>query len=127
MSNKIISIEFDTREIEKKFKEYGEKASKILEKSLILLAEGELKNKSQSLVPLDEGPLKNSYTSTKPKVNSGKDFEITVGYNKKYATRLHEDMSLNIKRQGRSQKYLEKPLKELNLGREIANNMRQIR
>jgi hypothetical protein len=43
---------------------------------------------------------------------------VEVGYNKDYAARMHEDMSLNIRQTfagaggRRQQKYLEKPAKE---------------
>lgn len=60
---------------------------------------------SNRLVPLDEGPLMNSGTA---EVNNG---VARVGYNTPYAYRQHEDLTYTHT-DGRTAKYLERPLNE---------------
>lgn len=86
----------------------------------VFAAAEQLKNDSTNIVPFDKGffgGLASTARASNPKL-SANEVESEVSYNKDYAVRLHEDMSLNISQQNtssgqkRSQKYLEKPMKQ---------------
>ncbi|RJO69772.1 hypothetical protein D5S18_28130 [Nocardia panacis] len=75
-----------------------------LEEGLFQAAEV-LLAQSNALVPIEEGTLQNSGTA---EVRDGKG---RVGYNTPYALRQHEDLTLRHPN-GRTAKYLEKPLNQ---------------
>lgn len=79
----------------------------------------ELLRLSSREVPLDTGQLMKS-----GKVETGdSDYEKLVGYNKVYASRLHEHPEYNFKN-GRKGKYLEDPLKNsLNVFKNFYNEI----
>lgn len=94
-------------------------ATKEAEKAVYAAAE-QLRGDSMNMAPFDRGTaggLVSTANTTKAKKVGG-DIVCSVGYNKKYAVKLHEDMSLKINQkntkagQSRGQKYLEKPMKE---------------
>ena len=75
---------------------------------------------SVDMVPFQKGfsgGLASTASQSKPTVTANK-VEVEVGFNKVYATKLHEDMNLKISQentqggQTRRQKYLETPMKE---------------
>ncbi|MBU1110784.1 HK97 gp10 family phage protein [Patescibacteria group bacterium] len=74
---------------------------------------------SQGEVPLDTGALQSSGHVEK----GDNEQERLVGYNKVYASRLHENPQYNFKN-GRKGKYLEDPLKNnLNIFKNIYTNL----
>ena len=97
---------------------YNSKALEAIDKGLVASADALLAD-STDIVPFDKGfngGLASTANKTKPFANNGKR-AISVGYNKSYAVRLHEDLTLKISQrntsgQRRQQKFLEKPLKE---------------
>ena len=97
----------NTKDFENKMSNYMKLFNKELDRGLIASADALLKD-STSIAPFDRGfagGLVSTANKTEPRNG-----EIMVGYNKEYAVRLHEDMSLKIKR-GRTQKFLENPMK----------------
>lgn len=116
-------MEFSFNFDDKRFLEGLEKGLKLgidaIERGVFAAAE-QLKNDSTDIVPFDEGfngGLAGSAAVSKPRT-LGSTIESDTTYNKVYAVKLHEDMSLNISQkntsngQRRSQKYLEKPMKQ---------------
>lgn len=108
------------REIRKLSKEF-ESAAKTapVGKAVFLVAET-LRGDSTDIVPFDRGfngGLASTANSLDPRRTSS-GVESGVSYNKDYAVKVHEDMTLRIsqekavKGQRRQQKYLEKPMKE---------------
>lgn len=92
---------------------------KELQKALVAAGE-QLRGDSVDIVPFDKGfngGLASTARTSDPRFYSD-GMEIEVTYNKEYAVKVHEDMSLNISQkntvggQRRQQKYLEKPMKE---------------
>lgn len=86
----------------------------------VLLSSEKLRDDSVAIVPFKEGfngGLASTAQSSPPKIE-GTSVNSEVSYNKEYAVKLHEDLSLNISQEfagmgkRRQQKYLEKPMKE---------------
>jgi len=71
----------------------------LFEAAEVLLAQ------ANALVPIEEGTLQNSGTA------EVRDSKARVGYNTPYALRQHEDLTLHHAN-GRTAKYLEKPLNQ---------------
>lgn len=112
-------FKFNSSDFEKGLSKYSERAQNALLAGLAAAADALLED-STDIVPFDKG-FSGGLASTASKVDpkfSGTTAEVTVGYNKVYAARLHEDMSLKIVQrntvsgQKRSQKYLENPMKQ---------------
>lgn len=110
-------IEVDTLEFSQRIGKYTEEAEKELKRGIISGAQHILQ-KSTDIVPFDRG-FNGGLASTanhKDAELTAHNIEVTIGYNKEYAERLHEDMSLTISQKfagngPRRQKYLEEPLK----------------
>jgi len=127
---------FNTDKLIRGFKEYSQKFNNVLLKALNLAGDALLKD-STGIVPFQRGFSGGlaSTASKKDPEKHGETVEIQVGYNKTYAARLHEDMSLNISQKNagkggrRQQKYIEIPMKKngKNYGRIIANNLSKIK
>lgn len=98
-----IKVEFNVESLEKGFKKLSEIAIDARNQGTAKVAE-EIMRLSQFEVPHDVGDLQNSGTVVKDK----KDY--LVGYNRKYAARLHENPQYNFQK-GRKGKYLEDPIK----------------
>lgn len=83
----------------------------------LVLAGNSLLYDSRQIVPFDTGALSASGAVGKPQTN-GEMQQIDVSYNKDYAVKVHEDMSLKIRQTFavagavRQQKYLTKPMME---------------
>ena len=114
-----MSFTFDDSEFQEGLKAYEKLALSALLAGMVVSTDSLLRD-STDIVPFDKGfsgGLASTATKTNPKFD-GATAESTYGYNKSYAARLHEDLSLNISQrrsspgQTRSQKYLEKPMKE---------------
>lgn len=100
-----------------------------------LVAAGEaLRYDSLDIVPFDKGfngGLAGTARTSDPK-NEPDGVSVEVSYNKDYAVKVHEDMTLNINQtntasgQKRQQKYLEKPMKENaeKYGKMVADHLR---
>lgn len=86
----------------------------------VWLAGEALRSDSVAIVPFQRGfagGLAGSASTGKPEPESSSLIAAPVAYNKEYAARLHEDMTLNISQkfagsQRRQQKYLEQPARE---------------
>lgn len=107
------------KDFSSRMKDYLSLADKGLDAGLVASADALLAD-STDIVPFDKGfngGLASTANKTKP-FSDGASRSISVGYNKSYAVRLHEDFTLKIKQrntsggQRRQQKFLEKPLKE---------------
>lgn len=96
-------IEIDTSEFEKGLARYAKAISGKVRGTVSKIGE-EILRLSQSEVPHDTGELQNT-----GHVEMRGD-EATVGYNKVYAARLHENPQYNFQK-GRKGKYLEDPIK----------------
>lgn len=129
------SFEFDTRQLEAGMKRYGQAGTKAILKGLVISGDALLADATDR-IPFDKGfngGAAGSGSKKEPTLK-GDSAEVQVGFNVPYAARLHEDMSLNISQrrtsngQVRSQKYLEKPMKENGekYGKIIAQSMKQI-
>lgn len=91
----------------------------LLQKGVFLQGEA-LRGDSMNMAPFDKGTaggLISTANTTDPRLN-GDNVECQVGYNKEYAVKVHEDMTLKIRQkntvagQVRAQKYLERPMRE---------------
>lgn len=112
------SFQFDDSSLRRGFQRYGSEGTKALLAGCA--AGGDMMLAAATdIVPFDKGfngGLAGSASKVEPRI-SGDEIEVEIGFNKSYAARLHEDMSLVISQkrtsggQRRSQKYLEIPLK----------------
>jgi len=113
-----ISVSFDFSQFAGKLDELEQAVMKAVMASVWLAGEA-LRGDSVAIVPFHRGfngGLAGSASTEKP-VTDGTEISATVGYNKDYAAKLHEDMTLHISQkfagsQPRQQKYLEKPARE---------------
>jgi septal ring factor EnvC (AmiA/AmiB activator) len=99
-----MEIRLDTRSLERNLKRFEEKQPKATDKGISDTAE-EIMRLSQKEVPHDTGQLQNSGA-----VEKVANAHYKVGYNKVYASRLHEHPEYNFQK-GRKGKYLEDPIK----------------
>lgn len=115
-----LRFEFYFKGFEGKLDELDRIVTNSLMRALIVAGE-ELRGDSVAIVPFQRGfsgGLAGSASTEQPvSEEGGKLLSVTVGYNKVYAARLHEDMTLSISQkfaggQARQQKYLEKPARE---------------
>lgn len=119
MAREPFSMDFDDKDLQKGLdRVYSSVEEAIL--SGIFLASQTLLGDSLEIVPFDKGfngGLAGTGNVVKPTL-AGTDIEGMVGYNKDYAVKVHEDMSLNISQvraaagRRRQQKYLTKPAQE---------------
>lgn len=98
------SIKVDDREFQQGMKELDTRI-KLYERKVLMDVGNELMRLSQYEVPHDTGLLQNSGHIER----QGSD-TVVVGYNKVYASRLHEHPEYRFQK-GRKGKYLEDPLK----------------
>lgn len=116
-----LSFDWDDRQFDKEMKKllraFTTPSSQGAVGKAVLLAGQRLLADSQEIVPFDTGDLQKSGSADDLQPTSG-GMEIEVGYNKVYAAKLHEDMTLNISQskaglggKPRQQKYLETPMK----------------
>lgn len=115
-----LRFEFNFKQFEGKLDELDKAVTDALMRALVVAGQ-ELLGDSTAIVPFRRGfngGLAGSASTEQPVSESGgKELSIEVGYNKEYAARLHEDLSLNISQKfagkgARQQKYLEKPARE---------------
>lgn len=106
---------------------------KELQRAMVAAGEA-LRYDSLDIVPFDKGfngGLAGTARTSDPK-NEPDGISVDVTYNKEYAVKVHEDMTLNISQkntvggQKRQQKYLEKPMKENaeKYGKMVADHLR---
>lgn len=116
----MLKFSFDASGFNKKLDEVDRIVTDALLQALVVAGEA-LRADSVAIVPFDHGfsgGLAGSSSTERPVNESGgKLLSVVVGYNKAYAAKLHEDLSLNINQRWaagapRQQKYLEKPMKE---------------
>lgn len=101
-----------------RMKQYIGLSERALDSGLVASADSLLAD-STDIVPFDKGfngGLASTANKTQPFADNGTR-SIKVGYNKSYAVKLHEDLTLKISQRNtsgkrRQQKFLEKPLKE---------------
>ncbi len=113
------SVEFDFSEFNGKLDQLGKIVIDEMMKSVWLAGEA-LRGDSVEIVPFDhgfDGGLAGSASTEKAEMESAGVISATVGYNKVYAAKLHEDMTLHIKQTHagaapRQQKYIENPARE---------------
>lgn len=115
-----VSIDFDFSSFNGKLDELWQAVLTLIDPAVFLAGEA-LRADSVQIVPFDKGfngGLAGSSSTEKSVRESDTVISATVGYNKVYAAKLHEDMTLHIKQthavagQPRQQKYLEKPARE---------------
>jgi len=114
-----MAFSLDSSEWESGLDRYADAVTAAIKAGIVAGADALLRD-ATDIVPFQKG-FSGGLASTASKgevQNSMGEIEIEVGFNKEYAARLHEDMSLNISQanassgQRRQQKYLEKPMKE---------------
>lgn len=98
-------VNFDDSDFKKKSQDLEEKVEKNTKQAVSDVA-SEIMRLSHREVPHDKGELENS-GEIDPKEPA---LEVTVGYNKVYAARLHEHPEYKFQK-GRKGKYLEDPIK----------------
>jgi len=98
----MFEVKFDTTSFDKKVANYVSSITRLSKKSLLDIG-NEILRLSEKEVPHDKGLLQSSNVAVQ-----GND-EVVVGYNKKYAARLHEHPEYNFQK-GRKGKYLEDPI-----------------
>lgn len=112
------SLEWDDSDFRKRISQYKHISEDAIRRGLFAAGE-DLRGESLKIVPFDRGVnggLASTANTLHPTAIGSTMLETVVGYNRIYAARLHEDMTLVIsqkKAKGarRSQKYLEIPLK----------------
>ncbi len=115
MSKDGISIDFDFGAFNNALKELGKDIDDVANRGLMEAGE-QLRGDSTAIVPFDKGF--NGGLAGSASVQFDGELSVIVGYNMPYASRLHEDMTLNISQKfagnggARQQKYLEKPARE---------------
>lgn len=102
------NIEIDDKEFQKRLTEIAGKKLEEAKQQKVHDIASEILRLSSKMVPFDKGMLLNSGN-----VIDQPTFSV-VGYNKVYASRLHEHPEYKFKN-GRSGKYLETPIK-INMG-----------
>jgi hypothetical protein len=112
-------FDFDDSEFRRGMNRAEETTKKAAGRAAFAAAEA-LRGDSVNIVPFDQGffgGLASTARTSNPK-NTPSGAESDVTYNKEYAVRVHEDMTLRINQkrtingQRRQQKYLEKPMRE---------------
>jgi len=114
-----MSFSLDSSEFERGLDRYTDDVTAAIKAGIVAAGDALLRD-ATDIVPFQKGFSGGlASTASKGEVKSGmSEIEIEVGFNKEYAARLHEDLSLNISQantsrgQRRQQKYLEKPMKE---------------
>ena len=115
-----LRFEFNVKEFEGKLDELDKLVTDSIMRALVITGE-DLRNDAVAIVPFRmgfNGGLAGSASTEQPiEEDGGKMLSVTVGFNKPYAAKMHEDMSLSISQrfagaQPRQQKYLEKPARE---------------
>jgi len=114
-----MAFRLDSSEWESGLDRYADEVERAI-RAGVVAAGDELLRDATDIVPFQKGFSGGlASTASKGEVQRNMDsIEIEVGFNKEYAARLHEDMSLTISQQNassgqrRQQKYLEKPMKE---------------
>lgn len=113
------SIEFNLGDFFKQLDKLENLTEEAVAASVFLAAE-QCRGDSMNMAPFDKGTaggLISTANTTDPR-KSKTGAECQVGYNKEYAVKVHEDMTLRIRQkntvagQVRGQKYLEKPMRE---------------
>lgn len=115
-----IRFEFNFKAFEGKLDELDKKVTDALMRSLVIAGQ-ELLGDATAIVPFRRGfngGLAGSGSTEQPVTEEGgRILSIVTGFNKVYAAKMHEDMTLNISQKfagskPRQQKYLEKPARE---------------
>lgn len=98
-----LEFNFDTSDFDRKSRRFKQAGLEAGVRALAKIAD-EILRLSEREVPHDTGALQNS--SSRERVGD----TVLVGYNKRYAARLHEHPEFRF-RKGRKGKYLEDPIK----------------
>lgn len=115
-----LRFEFNFKQFNGKLDELDKMVTDAVMRALIITGE-DLRNDAVSIVPFrmgfNGGLAGSASTEQAVEEDGGKLLSVTVGFNKPYAAKMHEDMSLTISQKfagskPRQQKYLEKPARE---------------